>query len=439
MSSYPNKKKEAAAAAKKRGIPEKDVNLPKIPISNALIAFTSKGLQTIQAGLQKTSSLRLDRVEDTDPAFFNGMGSKSVRDALSDPDRDTWDPLFNSTEIHGILKIGGSSKNEVEKHLKNIQVILKHGTAIDDVFQNSPPTPTDSRVDGWTRPNDRGKEHFGFEDGISQPRMNGIDELEPEPANGGVNMNTDPKLLIVTEQTSSEEGGVERPKWMYDGSFLVFRKLEQNVKAFEDLTDQWQTKKCESKAHMGAKLMGRWQSGAPLAIPEFHTEDSKNPDAAKLINNFTYADEICPVSAHIRKTNLREPSDDNNSDPRLPRTRIIRNGIPYGSDYKGHETDGSTRGLLFACYQGHIEDGFQHMQGGWSNNPKFPTGDTGLDPIIGQVDQTSKGVNGKLTTFFTDKLNGKQSVEFQQLVTLKGGEYFFVPSISALRDDLAKT
>ena len=102
---------------------------------------------------------------------------------------------------------------------------------------------------------------FGFEDGISQPRMNGIDELEPEPANGGVNMNTDPKLLIVTEQTSSEEGGVERPKWMYDGSFLVFRKLEQNVKAFEDLTDQWQAKKCESKAHMGAKLMGRWQSG----------------------------------------------------------------------------------------------------------------------------------------------------------------------------------
>jgi hypothetical protein len=79
------------------------------------------------------------------------------------------------------------------------------------------------------------------------------------------------------------------------------------------------------------------------------------------------------------------------------------------------------------------------MQSDWSNNPKFPTPDTGLDPIIGQVDQTSKGVNGELTTLFTDKLNGKQSVEFQQLVTLKGGEYFFVPSISALSDDLAKT
>ena len=84
---------------------------------------------------------------------------------LKDPVRSTWDPLFQShtgkqeqQDIHGLLKIGGSSKDEVEKHLKNMQEVLKHGTAIDDVFQNSPPTPTDSRVDGWTRPNHRGKE-----------------------------------------------------------------------------------------------------------------------------------------------------------------------------------------------------------------------------------------------------------------------------------------
>ena len=99
---------------------------------------------------------------------------------------------------------------------------------------------------------------FGFQDGISQPLMKGIDELDADAA---VNMNTDPELLIVTEDTWSEEGSVPRPKWMYDGSFLVFRKLEQNVKGFEALIGQWHDKNCESKAHMGAKLMGRWQSG----------------------------------------------------------------------------------------------------------------------------------------------------------------------------------
>ena len=175
-------------------------------------------------------------------------------------------------------------------------------------------------------------------------------------------------------------------------------------------------------------------------MPDFHTEDSRDPDTAKWINNFGYKGEVCPVAAHIRKTNIREKIIlGNPQDSRAERTTIIRNGIPYGSDYKGHETDESTRGLLFACYQGNIEDGFQNMQVKWSNNRDFRTLDAGLDPIIGQVSQNPKGVNGEVETIITDKKNGRQSVKFQQLVTLKGGEYFFVPSISALSNELSKT
>lgn len=174
-------------------------------------------------------------------------------------------------------------------------------------------------------------------------------------------------------------------------------------------------------------------------MPEFQKEDSKHPETAKGLNNFGYAGDVCPVAAHIRKTNLRLPLDANDRDPRALRTKIIRNGIPYGSDSKEDETDRSTRGLLFACYQGHIEDGFQNMQGKWSNDRNFRERDAGLDPIIGQVPQSTNGVNGEVETFITDKSNGKQSVKFQQLVTLRGGEYFFVPSISALGEALAKT
>jgi Dyp-type peroxidase family len=172
-------------------------------------------------------------------------------------------------------------------------------------------------------------------------------------------------------------------------------------------------------------------------VVNFYTEDSKDPDEAKEMNNFIYENEVCPVSAHIRKTNIREDLTETDKDPRALRTRIIRNGIPYGTDYKGNENNTKlTRGLLFACYQAHIEDGFQNMQVNWSNDSTFRTGDPGQDPIIGQVAQKSRGVNGDLETFFNDKFGIRQSVKFQQLVTMKGGEYFFVPSIPALCDDL---
>ena len=187
------------------------------------------------------------------------------------------------------------------------------------------------------------------------------------------------------------------------------------------------------------------KTGAPLAKPEFETKDSKTLETAKKINDFTYKDQVCPISAHIRKTNIRETVFTNNDgDKRAPRTRIIRNGIPYGSDYKGHENDESKRGLLFVCYQGHIEDGFQHMQKDWSNCPNFRSDGVGLDPIIGQVNR-KKTPGGKVTTVFRIPEGGEDrekrgpSVEFEPLVTLKGGEYFFVPSISALGGELAKT
>lgn len=82
------------------------------------------------------------------------------------------------------------------------------------------------------------------------------------PDNSTINMNTEPKILIVTEETFPDtKDQQQRPLWMYNGSFLVFRKLEQDVQRFDELTDNWAKKKCLNKIHMGAKLMGRWPNG----------------------------------------------------------------------------------------------------------------------------------------------------------------------------------
>jgi deferrochelatase/peroxidase EfeB len=174
-------------------------------------------------------------------------------------------------------------------------------------------------------------------------------------------------------------------------------------------------------------------------MPKFQTEDSDKPNDAKLMNDFGYprGDTTCPLPSHIRKTNQRRRFGDNNSDNRGPRTRIIRNGIPYGTDYKADGSDKSKRGLLFACYQGHIEDGFQNMQAGWCNSRNFPAADAGHDPIVGQVPQKSRKVNGMLEAKISDVNGEDQTVKVQQFVTLKGGEYFFVPSIKALTHTLS--
>ncbi|KAK3345917.1 hypothetical protein B0T25DRAFT_505989 [Lasiosphaeria hispida] len=408
-----------------------------LPMANALIAFTFKGLQVIGTGLSKPGDLGLKKILKTDPAFSQGMGLDSG--VLSDRTTDL-DPLFAHPDgIHGLLKVAGSSEDMVGKRLKTIQDALGWGTVIKDV-----PGGTAGRVDGATRdkPN-RGKEHFGFQDGISQPLMYGIDDTPPKPdpgASATSTMDTEPSILIVTKDTHRADS--DRPVWMHRGSFLVLRKLEQDVEAFHELTKKYNAYNCQSPDHMGAKLMGRWPSGAPIALPAYHTTDAPATDheEVKEMNNFGYEKtdgRACPFTAHIRKTNPRRLDEWNSNSPDqgLKFSKIIRGGIPYGPDYAVGEAPGLKRGLLFACYQGCIEDGFQHMQRDWCNTSSFPeTGsgiDPGIDPIVGQVvDPTA------MKTLIAE---GTQPLLIKpQLVTFRGGEYFFVPSIKALKGALTE-
>jgi Dyp-type peroxidase family len=155
-------------------------------------------------------------------------------------------------------------------------------------------------------------------------------------------------------------------------------------------------------------------------------EDKKT---AKTLNSFKYTnDSACPLSAHTRKTNPRE-TDTNN--PQSIRARIVRNGIPYGSEFS--DKPGEARGLLFACYQSRIEDGFRFIQQAWANNVDFPERDAGHDPIIGQSSDR------QLSVTITNAENLPRKLPpLAEMVTLKGGDYFFVPSISALQTTLGQ-
>ena len=83
-------------------------------------------------------------------------------------------------------------------------------------------------------------------------------------------------------------------------------------------------------------------------------------------------------------------------------------------------------GLLFQSYQSSITDQFEFLQETWANNKNFPIPNAGLDPIIGQSEE--KKSTGQFATIWGDPGSFK-TAEFSQFVTMKGGEYFFTPSI----------
>ena len=105
---------------------------------------------------------------------------------------------------------------------------------------------------------------FGFRDGLSQPLLKGINS--PEKLKKDPYMQTDQNIITITSNPPGTQDGIEaypkdRPAWMVNGSFLAFRKLEQDVQKWIDLVNKFADAGCKNADHCGAKLMGRWKSG----------------------------------------------------------------------------------------------------------------------------------------------------------------------------------
>ncbi|KJA16590.1 hypothetical protein HYPSUDRAFT_147511 [Hypholoma sublateritium FD-334 SS-4] len=353
-----------------------------------------------------------------------------------DPD---WDESFLRGHIHGVIVITGDSHASVNKKKSEIEVIFGAHTPNASLKEIT-------SIRGDVRPGDQAAhEHFGFLDGISNPAVIGFDTVinpGPRPVNPGV--------LVTGHPGDPFEIG--RADWAKDGSFLAFRYLFQKAPEFntflkkhpisEDGNGKVLTPE-EGSELLGARMFGRWKSGAPIDITPFKDDPILAADS-KRNNNFAFEGERssqfkCPFAAHIRKTN---PRDDLEVPPTgtgsVEANRIMRRGIQFGPELTTHEKAmGITehgRGVLFACYQSSLVNGFQLQQQTWSNNPKFPpfTGKPnelpGLDPIIGQGSRSMSGL---------DPLNPEAQLALPNFVVPRGGEYFFAPSLHGLKGTIA--
>lgn len=365
-----------------------------------------------------------------DPSFQNSMQATT---ALNDPSVATWDKHFQTRKnLHAVVLIGDmGSDTKTAMHNK---VIAKLNTAKGVVVLGT--------QDGHGQHNNNGEgiEHFGYVDGRSQPLFFTEDILDEENGTDGI-ANWSPSFPL--EQVIVPDPAAPDPH-VHFGSYFIFRKLEQNVKLFKSAEEQFaKDLGLGDEERAGAMIVGRFEDGTPLTMQFDDGVESPVP------NNFNYESDKsgakCPFLGHIRKTNPRGSGGFGQSQEQERKHLMARRGQTYGArvddpnDGKIENKPERYVGLLFMAFNSNICNQFEFTQITWANNPGFPqvpagSAQPGFDPVIGQTpndvarpQMTSPkawGVPGSMVT----------APAVPRAVTMKGGEYFFMPSLACLRN-----
>lgn len=399
----------------------------------------------------------VEKLEDLDICFRNGMSDGGLIHETKDPPQEEWEAGFKN-KPHALILVANNNCELLSQRVKKIQQEIEGFAEI-----------VHSEV-GKVLRNEKGQpvEHFGFVDGKSNPiffKKDFDDYIQNEYYGQDKYDPTAPLNLVLVKDPLNE-------KPFSCGSYFVYRKLQQDVERFnrgkEKLAEELglDIKLAEDIELAEAFVMGRFKDGTPVTL------FNKAQSPKHIPNNFNYQDDIhgtrCPFHAHIRKTNPRD--DELKSD----RRRIVRRGISYcyskekesspdlienwledlqKCNHSEIDHEKNDVGLFFMSFQSSIINQFLHLQARWANNIDFPNQYTGLDPVIGQGEQlcTDPIKNEESGEFMQiqDKFmetpgqywpkgkngwneNHKGRYDFSRCVTMKGGEYFFAPSISFL-------
>jgi Dyp-type peroxidase family len=379
------------------------------PVSTLNIALSHRGLARLGVRKRVLASFP--------PEFSQGMAARAGQ--LGDVGRSApgeWEKGLEEDDIHILVMLQAPSRDVLHLRLRQLKnrVARYPGVRVRGVhrgrLRRSP--------QGWER------EHFGFRDGFSQPAIRGAPgrcdpgQGVPIPALDGGWRPLAPGEFVLGYR---DEDGVlpeaPLPPFTRNGTFMVYRKLEQDVLAFRKLVERVADKHFEGNRKLvRAKLAGRWPDGTPLMLHPFVDEGS---GAREVLNDFRYGDDpqgrACPLGAHVRRANPRDGLP--GGAPRTRRHRIIRRGIPYGPD-RGR------RGLLFVCFNASIVRQFEVVNGWLNDGDAF-----GLGP---EPDLLA-GARRRKRVLMT--VQGDPPVVFESrkpLVYTRGGEYLFLPALSSL-------
>jgi deferrochelatase/peroxidase EfeB len=360
--------------------------------------------------------------------------------------------------VHALLLLYDADEACAEKWAEEVEAALApHGVKVVHRL------PLDLRLD------DKGiaREHFGFADGISQPipydaegavtLKGGSAMTTPDKWNGvplgelvfgytnGHHEKAPGPIVPDDKQGVGRAAGLEPHPLAegfldlgINGSYMVVRELKQDVVAFwksmregaalirerdpdhsDHVTTTW----------LAERAVGRNTKG-DLLCPGGYLPPTA---AGQPDNDFFFYDRDlhglgCPAGSHVRRANPRDglaPSPDQKQTmlDSANNHRILRRGRKYGATISVPPVeDHVDRGLLFICLNTDIARQFEFVQQTWMFNPNFATLYDETDPLIGP---------GGTMTIREHPL--RRRIEVETFVRMAGGDYFFLPSMPALR------
>ena len=391
------------------------------------IGFTYEGLKAL--GLSQVS---LDSFPE---AFRVGMRGRAPFVGDVGPHApDHWEGGLGGPDIHAMAWIRTDSDQGREQAMRIIRAEMEAAGGVEIRFVQD--------TMALAHENGIGSEgqHFGFFDPISQPVIEGADTPsypgDGVPEEDGTWRPLKPGEFLLGYEDEVGPDGTQAPEpreLRLNGTYLVFRKLHQDVAAFRRFlaTAAKSLYRADDDYHqelVAAKMMGRWRSGCPLDLSPDKDDLAIAADPERR-NNFTYAGDDqglrCPRGSHLRRSNPRATPLTRSTAVR--RHRLIRRGVEYGPLLKESalEDDGVDRGLINMFIQADIERQFEFVQHEWMKGGEF----IGLDP---NEQDPINGVGGEGSQMSVPGAKQPFLFDLPTFIRVKGGEYLFVPGLKAL-------
>ncbi len=320
------------------------------------------------------------------------------------------------------------------------------------------------------------KEHFGFTDALGDPVFEGEYpghfEQDAAHGNGAVDgagnwrpLATGEFLLGYPDEAQEIAGAAMPLDFSRNGTFMAYRKLHQNVVAFRKFIAETAVPfgavfgiadPKDAEETLTAKIAGRWSDGVPLAraptVAEWRMFNEQYPDVpaeknlaasvarAKALIDFTYKEDPqglkCPITSHMRRVNTRDGLAPSGTEGSVlnNRRRILRRGLPYGNSSKS-VSDADEHGIIMLIACASLFRQFEFVQQQWINYGLDANAGNDTCPLTGNHEGGADGPKAKFV-IASDPKSGRPPFVVEgipQFVETRGGEYFFVPSMTALR------